>query len=111
MAGPHNPIIRQGSVLTTYTQDLFTTPKGIFCQPPKTGAVPDLATVSINAWAWGDLTPPSIRLLKRATKRPDIGFFEQGIITGGLMLLSSVAMGGFGCYYGVKMVKPFLVSW
>lgn len=43
---------------------------------------------------------------QRPAKAAYIGFFEQGIITGGLLLLSSVATGtGLLCYYGYKHVR------
>lgn len=46
---------------------------------------------------------------KRAEKRVDIGFFDQGIVTGGVMLLSTVfTVAGFGCYYGFGIVRNYL---
>ncbi|KAK0383841.1 hypothetical protein NLU13_9752 [Sarocladium strictum] len=91
-----------------YDELLFSLTKAHFVNPPSDYNMLERALSLGKPELLEPLTRAASRLapFKRAEGRPDIGFFEQGIITGGVMLLSTVfTVTGVCCYYwmGVPM--------
>ncbi|KAL1891088.1 hypothetical protein Sste5346_007914 [Sporothrix stenoceras] len=92
-----------------YTTDIFSLPRPQFISTPKKAPLVDLFLSGGTARQLQELQNKASAALipfQRPAKAAYVGFFEQGIITGGLLLLSSVATGtGLLCYYGYKHVR------
>ncbi|CAK7219730.1 hypothetical protein SBRCBS47491_003949 [Sporothrix bragantina] len=98
-----------------YSTQLFSQSKPQFTSQTKTAtsAVLDDILSGVNASrqlselhkkATVSLVP-----LARPLKGTQLGFFEQGIVTGGVLLLSSVVTcTGFMCYYAVKHARVYM---
>jgi hypothetical protein len=87
-----------------YDELLFSLNKAHFITPPNDYTLLDKALTLGKAELLEPLTKlaSTITPFKRADSRPDIGFFEQGIVTGGLMFLSTIfTVTGVACYYWV----------
>jgi hypothetical protein len=115
MAGQSNPLVRRSSTLSAYSEDLFSLSKAIFVGPSSDNKLlRDLLSNpkahSISPLSSKEVSPP-IAAFKRVEGRADIGFFNQGIVTGAVMFLSTVALvGGCGCYYALKYLRPLVFS-
>ena len=115
VAGQSNPLARRSSTLTAYSEDLFSLPKAVFVKPPKDDKLLRDLLSNPKAHSISSIlstkTSPPIAAFKRVEGRADIGFFNQGIVTGAVMFLSTVALvGGCGCYYGLRYLRPLLFS-
>lgn len=115
MAGLSNPLARRSSTVSAYSEDLFSLPKAVFVKPSSDDKLlRDLLSnpkaQSISPLSSKEVLPP-IAAFKRVEGRADIGFFNQGIVTGAVMFLSTMALvGGCGCYYGLRYLRPLVFS-
>jgi hypothetical protein len=85
-----------------YDELLFSLTKASFVHPPSDYNMLEKALSLGKPELLEPLTrvPSKMSPFKRVDARPDIGFFEQGIVTGGVMLLSTiVTVTGVCCYY------------
>ncbi|CAK7207216.1 hypothetical protein SEUCBS139899_010025 [Sporothrix eucalyptigena] len=93
-----------------YSTDLFSVPKPQFVTQTKSTLLDNILAggtrhlKELEKKATVALTPQ-----KRPLKAVQLGFFEQGIVTGGVLLLSSVVTcTGVLCYYAVKHARVYL---
>lgn len=113
MAHRTNPLTRRSSTFTIYSEDLLSLPKSVFITPSEhTTLLQDLLSnpkaQHLSSLLSEKISAP-ISVFKRVEGRADIGFFDQGIVTGALMFLSTmVVVGGCGCYYGLRYLRPLI---
>jgi hypothetical protein len=92
-----------------YSTALFSLPRPQFITQPKATPLVDRVLLGGTARQLKELQTKATAALvpfQRPAKAAYVGFFEQGIITGGFLLLSSVATGtGLLCYYVYKHVR------
>ncbi|ERS97071.1 hypothetical protein HMPREF1624_06400 [Sporothrix schenckii ATCC 58251] len=95
-----------------YTTAHFSLPKPQFIAVPKTRPLVDSILLGGTARQLQELqakTAAALVPFERPAKAAYVGFFEQGIIVGGLLLLSSVATGtGLLLYFGYRQVRWFV---
>ncbi|KAM0521589.1 hypothetical protein ACHAPW_005991 [Verticillium nonalfalfae] len=98
--------------LTPYSERHFTLAKGQFIEPTKDGQ--RLAQLFFEASPKGCQTlheeaSAALKDMHRVKKGGDIGFFNQGIVTGGIIVLSTaISCAGLLCYYLVKVARSTL---
>ncbi|EEY16508.1 conserved hypothetical protein [Verticillium alfalfae VaMs.102] len=98
--------------LTPYSERHFTLAKGQFIEPTKDGQ--RLAQLFFEASPKGCQTlheeaSAALKDMHRVKKGGDIGFFNQGIVTGGIIVLSTaISCTGLLCYYLVKVARSTL---
>ncbi|EGY19352.1 uncharacterized protein VDAG_09812 [Verticillium dahliae VdLs.17] len=98
--------------LTPYSERHFTLAKGQFIEPTKDGQ--RLAQLFFEASPKGcqilhEEASAALKDMNRVKKGGDIGFFNQGIVTGGIIVLSTaISCTGLLCYYLVKVARSTL---
>ncbi|CRK29019.1 hypothetical protein BN1723_006863 [Verticillium longisporum] len=98
--------------LTPYSERHFTLAKGQFIEPTKDGQ--RLAQLFFEASPKGcrilhEEASAPLKDMNRVKKGGDIGFFNQGIVTGGIIVLSTaISCTGLLCYYLVKVARSTL---
>lgn len=86
--------------------------KGQFIEPTKDGQ--RLAQLFFEASPKGcqilhEEASAALKDMNRVKKGGDIGFFNQGIVTGGIIVLSTaISCTGLLCYYLVKVARSTL---
>lgn len=97
---------------TRYDTTLFTLPKPQFVSRPAHARILDSILPASSPRELQRLDDEATARLpepKRLKKGGDIGFFSQGIVTGGIVVLSTgVTCAGALCYYAVKFARPRL---
>lgn len=98
--------------LTPYDETQFTVPKSQFIEPTQTDNVLDKLILEPSPLALRKLSDEAAAGLKemvRPKKGGDIGFFNQGIVTGGILVLSTaVSCTGLLCYYIFRLTRSAL---
>lgn len=100
--------------LSRYEDRHFTLPKAQFIDDSanKHSRIIEEALFQTSAKALAALDAEATATLKetvRPKKGGDIGFFNQGIVTGGVVVLSTVLSGtGFLCYYLFRVAQASL---
>lgn len=111
------PVSPQGKPLdpesfTPYDADLFTLPKPQYISPLKRPRDLNSILPASTARDLQQLDNEATERLpepKRLKKGGDVGFFNQGVITGGVIFLATVVTcTGALCYYAVKFTRPRL---
>jgi hypothetical protein len=109
------PVSPQGKLLdpesfTPYDADLFTLPKPQYISPLKRPRYLNSILPVSTARELQQLDDEATERLpepKRLKKGGDVGFFSQGVITGGVIFLATVVTcTGALCYYAVKVARP-----
>ena len=99
--------------LGPYSEALFTLPKIHFTLPSAKDMIVEKALSQGGAEILMSLNQDissGLPDFKREADRADIGFFNQGVVTGGVIFLSTVVMlASLGYYHGFGMARQYLL--